>query len=70
MLRTFAAHWVIGSRVISTLRFFARPSLRDNLGRHSGVVAAVMLLLDYLLNVCVGISAGIGAVVSAIPALH
>ena len=29
-----------------------------------------MLLLDYLLNVCVGISAGIGAVVSAFPTLH
>ena len=42
----------------------------DNLGTYPGVVAAVMLLLDYLLNVCVGISAGIGAVVSAFPALH
>jgi amino acid transporter len=42
----------------------------DNLGRKSGVLSAVMLLLDYLLNVAVGISAGIGALVSAIPALH
>ena len=42
----------------------------DNLGRNSGVLSAVMLLLDYLLNVSVGISAGIGALVSAIPALH
>lgn len=42
----------------------------DNLGRNPGVLSAVMLLLDYLLNVCVGISAGIGAVVSAFPALH
>lgn len=42
----------------------------DNLGHKRGVLAAVMLLLDYLLNVSVGISAGIGAVVSAIPALH
>ena len=29
-----------------------------------------MLLLDYLLNVCVGIAAGIGAVVSVIPELQ
>ena len=42
----------------------------DNLGHKPGVLAAVMLLLDYLLNVSVGISAGIGAVVSAIPAIH
>src|SRR5271166_2631945 len=39
----------------------------DNLGRNSGVLSAVMLLLDYLLNVSVGISAGIGALVSAVP---
>jgi amino acid transporter len=42
----------------------------DNLGVHMGLWAAVMLLVDYLLNVCVGIAAGVGAVVSAIPALQ
>lgn len=42
----------------------------DNLGKKTGVWAAVALLLDYLLNVAVGISAGIGAIVSAIPALQ
>jgi amino acid transporter len=42
----------------------------DNLGKNPGVLAAVMLLLDYFLNVAVGISAGIGAIVSAIPSLH
>jgi amino acid transporter len=42
----------------------------DNLGKHFGLLSAVMLLLDYLLNVCVAIAAGTGAVVSAIPALH
>ncbi len=42
----------------------------DNLGQNPGIWSAVMLLLDYLLNVAVGISAGVGAVVSAIPALH
>jgi amino acid transporter len=42
----------------------------ENLGHRFGVWAAVSLLLDYLLNVAVGIASGIGAVVSAIPALH
>ncbi len=42
----------------------------DNLGVRMGLYAAVMLLVDYLLNVCVGIAAGIGAVVSAIPMLQ
>jgi amino acid transporter len=42
----------------------------DNFGKNIGVWSAVMLLLDYLLNVCVGIAAGIGAVVSAIPMLQ
>ena len=43
---------------------------KDNLGTHASLWAAVALLLDYLLNVTVGIAAGIGALVSAIPALH
>ena len=42
----------------------------DNFGKNIGVWSAVMLLLDYLLNVCVGIAAGIGAVVSVIPMLQ
>jgi amino acid transporter len=42
----------------------------ENLGHRFGVWAAVSLLLDYMLNVTVGIASGIGAVVSAIPALH
>jgi amino acid transporter len=42
----------------------------DNLGKKVGIWAAVALLLDYLLNVAVGISAGIGAIVSAIPGLQ
>jgi amino acid transporter len=41
-----------------------------NLGRHAGIVAAASLMLDYLLNVAVGISAGIGALESAIPWLQ
>ncbi len=43
---------------------------KDNLGTRLGVWAAAALLLDYLLNVVIGISAGIGALISAIPALQ
>jgi amino acid transporter len=42
----------------------------ENLGRHFGVAAAASLMLDYILNVAVGISAGIGALESAIPSLQ
>ncbi|HWY52048.1 MAG TPA: APC family permease [Chthoniobacterales bacterium] len=41
-----------------------------NLGKHAGIAAAASLMLDYLLNVAVGISAGIGALESAIPWLQ
>ena len=43
---------------------------KDNLGTHPALWAAVSLLLDYLLNVTVGIAAGVGAMVSAVPSLH
>jgi amino acid transporter len=43
---------------------------KENLGTGAGLVAAAALLLDYVLNVAVGISAGIGALVSAVPALQ
>ncbi|MFY2558426.1 APC family permease [Corallococcus terminator] len=43
---------------------------RENLGRRMGLLAASALLLDYLLNVAVGISAGVGALVSAFPLLR
>ncbi len=36
----------------------------------AGLVAAAALMIDYVLNVAVGISAGIAALVSAAPALH
>lgn len=42
----------------------------DNLGRKYGLWAAISLILDYLLNVAVGISAGVGAIVSAVPELQ
>jgi amino acid transporter len=43
---------------------------RENLGTGAGLLAAAALLLDYVLNVAVGISAGVGALVSAVPVLH
>ena len=43
---------------------------KENLGTQPGLLAAASLLLDYILNVAVGIAAGVGALVSAVPALH
>ena len=43
---------------------------KENLGTNAGLLAAAALMVDYMLNVAVGISAGIGALTSAIPALH
>jgi amino acid transporter len=42
----------------------------ENLGVKAGLLAAAALMVDYILNVAVGISAGIGALVSAVPALQ
>jgi len=43
---------------------------RENLGANFGLLAAAALMVDYLLNVAVGISAGVGALTSAVPILH
>ncbi len=43
---------------------------RENLGHDAGLLAASALMVDYMLNVAVGISAGVGALTSAAPALH
>jgi amino acid transporter len=43
---------------------------RENLGPKAGLLAAAALMIDYLLNVAVGISAGVGAIISAAPALQ
>jgi amino acid transporter len=40
---------------------------KDNLGANAGLLAASALMIDYVLNVAVGISAGIGALTSAVP---
>ncbi|HTY55429.1 MAG TPA: APC family permease [Candidatus Binataceae bacterium] len=42
----------------------------ENLGAGPGLLAAAALMIDYLLNVAVGISAGVGAIISAIPSLQ
>ena len=41
----------------------------ENLGQNVGLLAAAALMLDYLLDVGVGISTGVGALVSAVPSL-
>ncbi len=43
---------------------------RENLGHNAGLLAASALMVDYMLNVAVGISADVGALTSAVPALH
>jgi amino acid transporter len=43
---------------------------KENLGNRAGLLAGAALMVDYLLNVAVGISAGIGALVSAVPSLQ
>lgn len=43
---------------------------RENLGTNASLLAATALMIDYILNVAVGISAGVGALTSALPALH
>jgi len=42
---------------------------KENLGQQAALLAATSLMLDYVLNVAVGISAGIGALTSAVPLL-
>jgi amino acid transporter len=42
----------------------------ENLGTYAGLLAASALMIDYILNVAVGISAGVGALTSAITSLQ
>jgi amino acid transporter len=68
LLILFASYWQTiraypnngGSYIVS----------KDNLGANASLLAAAALMIDYVLNVAVGISAGIGALVSAVPSLH
>src|SRR5436190_18927454 len=43
---------------------------KENLGTWAGLLAAAALMIDYTLNVAVGISAGVAALISAAPSLH
>lgn len=43
---------------------------KENLCTGASLVAAAALMIDYVLNVAVGISAGVGALISSLPALH
>ncbi|MBV8586568.1 MAG: APC family permease, partial [Verrucomicrobia bacterium] len=43
---------------------------KENLGEHTGLLAAVALMIDYALNTAVGISSGVNALISAVPALQ
>lgn len=43
---------------------------KENLGTNASLLAAAGLMVDYVLNVAVGISAGVAALISAVPVLH
>lgn len=43
---------------------------KENLGTRTSLLAAAALMIDYVLNVAVGISAGVAALVSAVPSLQ
>ncbi len=43
---------------------------KENLGRNASLLAAAAIMIDYVLNVAVGISAGVGALTSSVPALQ
>src|SRR4051812_30120319 len=64
----FASYW-------QTIRAYpgnggAYTVAKENLGTNASLLAAAALMVDYVLNVAVGISAGVGALVSALPLLH
>src|SRR5689334_12857226 len=68
LLILFASYW-------QTIRAYpdnggAYIVAKENLGTRASLLAAAALMIDYVLNVAVGISAGVGALVSAVPALH
>ncbi len=68
LLILFASYW-------QTIRAYPNNGgayivAKDNLGTHTSLLAAAALMIDYVLNVAVGISAGVGALVSAVPVLQ
>lgn len=67
LLVLYASYWQIITAYPSNGGAYTVAS--ENLGVKFGVVAAAALMIDYILNVAVGISAGIGALTSALPVL-
>jgi amino acid transporter len=68
LLILFASYW-------QTIRAYPNNGgayivARENLGTNASLLAAAALMIDYVLNVAVGISAGVAALVSAVPTLH
>ena len=78
-------HWVMGPILLllailyvsyrQTIRAYPMDGggytvSRENLGTLAALLAAAALMIDYILNVAVGIAAGVGAMTSALPALH
>ena len=43
---------------------------KENLGVNASLLASAGIMVDYVLNVAVGISAGVAALISAVPSLH
>jgi amino acid transporter len=43
---------------------------KENLGVNASLLASAGIIMDYVLNVAVGVSAGVAALISAVPALH
>lgn len=67
LLVLYASYWQIITAYPTNGGAYTVAS--ENLGAKFGVVAATALMVDYILNVAVGISAGIGALTSALPVL-
>ncbi|HET9147821.1 MAG TPA: APC family permease, partial [Acetobacteraceae bacterium] len=63
----YASYWQIITAYPSNGGAYTVAS--ENLGPAFGLLAATALMVDYTLNVAVGVSAGIGALTSAVPML-
>jgi amino acid transporter len=68
LLMLFASYWQ--TTAAYTVNGGSYTVAKENLGPWFGLLAAAALMVDYILNVAVGISAGIAALTSAAPHLH
>lgn len=68
LLMLFASYWQTIEAYPSNAGSYSVA--KENLGAHAGLLAATALMIDYMLNVAVGISAGVAALTSAVPLLH